>query len=253
MTSSATNVQLIAQQNIRDLIRAVAQNKWTMAYTDELALKISLVNSKIEIKNLIGKAYGFLCGAYISSVKDEPIYKLISKVQALSGKDIAAEVEKFKAAKSKELIASAEQLRAASLSDKRAVMRAVHVVGMPIAAAYLGTTTRCLNEFTNEHVRVIGDRYAGGYCLSIDEVFLIEQNKKWLGDSTSAVQVAERDQIKEDVFYHMLFVGADVACAYTDMTLPELSKNVAQGAQSRRPYRLSDLEKIRVAKLNATN
>lgn len=87
---------------------------------------------------------------------------------------------------------------------------------------------------------------------------MIEKNMNWFENmnwydgkaTTAAAQVtAEPD---ETAFDHLLYLDTEIACAYTDMTPTELSKAVRRSAQSRRPFRLSDLEKIRVAKLTVT-
>jgi hypothetical protein len=246
-----TTFQANAQNNLSNLLRAVSQTKWATAYAEEMALKASLINTKIEINSLIINAHNFLWGAYTSSIKDEPIHKIIEKVKKMSQKDIETQLAIFNMVNSKDLIAPVEQLGIAPPADKRAVLRAAQVVTAPVAAAYLGITTRALSKFTDDHFRVIGDSYAGGYCLSIDEVFLIEQNPRWLVGATSPNKAFDREHANETVFDHLLYVSTDVACAFTNLSPFELSKSARQSEQSRRPYRLSDLEKIRLAKLAA--
>lgn len=248
--SSVTTPQLIAQNNLRNLIRAASQIKWATAYVEKMALKASLINAKVEISSLVVDAHNFLWGAYTSSVKDEPIHKIIEKVKKMSQKNIEIQLAIFNTINSKDLIAPAEQLRMASPANKRAVLRAAPVVSAPIAAAYLGITTRAMNEFTGDHFRVIGDNYAGGYCLSIDEVFLIEQNPQWLKGAMSSNKVFDPEQANDNVFDHLLYVSTEMACAFTDLPPLELSKAARRSAQSRRPYRLADLESIRAAKLD---
>jgi hypothetical protein len=248
--TSFTTVHLTAQQNLRNLIRAVAQNKWALAYADLLALKSLLINEENETTSMISSTHSSLWGAYISSIKDDPVHKVIDKLKKLSKKNIEAQLVKFNSLHDKDLIAPIDQLRAASLADKRTVLRSVQLVGAPVAAAYLGIAPRTLSMFTERHAQVIGAPYARGYCLSIDEVFMIEQNPQWLAGAVSDKDVNNPNQGDGSVFDCLLYVSEEVACAFTDMTPRELGKAVTAGAQASRPYRLSDLEKIRAAKLD---
>lgn len=243
-----TTAHLIAQNNLRNLIRAVSQNKWASAYAEKMELKAALINAKVEISSLVINTHNFLWRANISWVKNEPIDKLIQKVKKMSQKDIETRLAIFDMINNKDLISPVEQLRLASPTDKREVLRAVPLVSAPVAAAYLGITTGAMNEFAHNHFRVIGDSYAGGYCLSIDEIFLIEQNPHWLVGATSSDKVLDLEQAN-DAFDRLLYVSTDVACAFTDLPPFELSQAAHRSAQSRRPYRLSDLETIRIAQL----
>lgn len=247
-----TSVQNIAQNNFRNVVRAVALNKWATAKTAHLTLQASLINRQIDINTMISAAYGYMWGAYIRSVKDEPIHKMINEVKTLTTKDIKVQVAIFRAFDGKDLADPVAQLSKAPLEDKRSYLRAAQVISAPVAAAYLGVTAGALSKFTTGHINVIGGRYARGYCLSMDEVFMIEENPQWLAGAASLKNVSNVNAVDDSAFDYLLYVGEDVACAFTDMTPSELSKAAKQGTQALRPYRLSDLEKIRVAKLNAT-
>jgi len=242
---------LIAQNNFCNAIHAVAMKKWTAVQVTYQKLQSSLINQKIDANATISATYGCMWGAYIRSVKDEPIRKLIDTVKKLTDKDVTAQIALFFAGQGKDLVDPVAQLRKAPLEDKRTYLRAIPVISAPVAAAYLGVTTGAINSFTAEHSRAVGDRYARGYCLSMDEVFLIEKNPQWLVGVVSPKGADEVEAFDNSAFDSLLYVGADLACAFTDMTLSELRKAVKVGPQAMRPFRLSDLEKIRVAKLNA--
>ena len=200
---------------------------------------------------MIIATYSYMWGAYVRSEKDKPIHKMINKVNQLTDKDIKAQVTDFFATQDHDLVDPVAQLKKAPLEDKRIYLRAVPIISAPVAAAYLGVTTAAVNKFTANHYHAIGDRYARGYCLSMDEVFLIEQNPQWLAGVQSQNDAGGVDAVEDGVFDCLLFLSEDVACAFTDMKPSELHKAAKAGVQALRPFRLSDLEKIRVAKLSA--
>jgi hypothetical protein len=240
-----------AQSNFRNLIRAVALNKWNTVSTAHLTLIASLINQKIDADTMISLSYGHMWGAYIYSQKDNPIRKMIGELTRLTENDIKLKVAAFKIFEGQDLVKPVAQMSKAPLEDKRAYLRTAQVISTTVSAAYLGITAGVLSKFTASHRNVIGGRYARGYCLSMDEVFLIEQNPQWLAGDVSHEHADEVKAVDANTFDYLVFVGEDVACAFTDMEPSELRKAVKVGAQTLRPYRLSDLEKIRVAKLNS--
>jgi len=246
-----TNVQLIAQNNFRNVVRAVTVNKWIALTSAYLALKASLINQQIDTDAMVRATHGQMWGASIDSAKEEPIRKMIDTVKKMTQKDIKMRIALFNVCGRDGQTDPVAQLCKAPLEDKRIYLRAVQVVSTPVGAAYLGITAGVLNQFTTDHMNVIGGRYARGYCLSMDELFLIEQNPKWLVCAMSENDVSEVKATDDRVFDYLLYVGEDVACAFTNMDPSELRKATKAGAQAMRPFRLSDLEKIRVAKLNA--
>lgn len=250
--ATATNLQQAAHHTIPQLLRALAQQKWAVAYADEMQLKASLITTKVEIKTLVTEAHNFLPRAYISDEKNVPVHKVMDKVTILTDKDIVAQLAAFKSQNRQNLPAPIEQLRLAQTVDKRAVLRSIPIINIPVAAAYLGTTAAALHQFATDHVNVIGAGYAGGYCLSIDEVFMIEQHLHWLEGKARPGHSRCPQQPDATVFDHFLYVDEFVASFYTDVGLLEIRKGANESTHIRRPYRLSDLEKIRVAKLTAT-
>jgi hypothetical protein len=248
---TATNLQQAAHHTIPQLLRALAQQKWALAYADEMQLKASLITTKVEIKTLVTDAHNCLPSAYISNEKNVPIYKVMDKVAILTDKDIVAQLAAFTSQNQQNLHAPIEQLRLAPTVNKRAVLRSIPIINIPVAAAYLGTTAAALHQFTSDHVNVIGASYAGGYCLSIDEVFMIEQHLHWLEGNARPGHSRCALQPDATVFDHFLYVDELVASFYTDVGMLEIRKGTSESAHVRRPYRLFDLEKIRVAKLNA--
>ena len=245
------NVQKNAHHAISQLLRALAQQKWALAYADEMKLKASLITTKVEINALVTAAHNFLPSAFISDEKNEPIYKVMEKVTMLTDKDIVAQLAAFMSQNQKNLHAPIEQLRLAPMVDKRAVLMSIPMINIPVAAAYLGTTSAALHQFTTDHANVIGASYAGGYCLSIDEVFMIEQHLHWLEGKARPSHSRRPQQLDARVFDHFLYMDELVASFFADAELPEIRKGTNESAHLGRPYRLSDLEKIRVAKLQA--
>lgn len=202
-----TTVQLIAQTNLRHIIRAAALKKWDIANTAYLVLQVSLIDQKIVTNTMLRATYGYMWGAYIHSVKDKPVYKMIDKVKQLTEKDIKGQIADFFAFEGKAMVSPMAQLQKAPLEDKRIYLRAVPVISAPVVAAYLGVATAAVNKFTADHYQVIGNRYARGYCLSMNEVFLIEQNPQWLAGEVSQKDGSEVKAVDDDTFDYLLYVG----------------------------------------------
>ena len=150
------------------------------------------------------------------------------------------------------------QLKAAPLHDKREVLRYMQIVSPAVSAAMLGTTEDFVNELKTceyEDCITFGGKYAGAHCYSIAELELIASNKVYVKDYayTSVFRKTSTNQLYDATLDYFLLVDMETAMAFTDMTKVELSANVPQVGHSRRPYRLAELEKIRVAKLNAAH
>lgn len=144
---------------------------------------------------------------------------------------------------------AAAMLQAVPLKEKREVMRYVKIVPTPVAAAYLGITEDMLNNMKTSSPFAFGAHFAGGHCYSLEELNLIAQNLHW---TCSWVYEKVAVQLPDDstVLDRVIMVDEYIATALTDTTAVELSKLLSTTEHTRRPYRLSDLEKIRVAKLN---
>lgn len=141
-------------------------------------------------------------------------------------------------------------LQAVSLKEKREVMRYVKIIPTPVAAAYLGITEDMLNDMKASSRFAFGAYYAGGHCYSLEELNLIAQNLQW---ACSWVYEKVAAPLPDDstVLDRVIMVDEYIATALTNTTAVELSKLLSTTEHTRRPYRLSDLEKIRVAKLNS--
>jgi hypothetical protein len=144
---------------------------------------------------------------------------------------------------------AAAMLQAVSLKEKREVMRYVKIIPTPVAAAYLGITEDMLNNMKARPPFLFGTQYAGGHCYSMEELNLIAQNLEWACDWIYE-KVPPLPDDDSTVLDRVVMVDEYIATALTDTTVVELSKLLSTTEHTRRPFRLSDLEKIRVAKLN---
>lgn len=148
------------------------------------------------------------------------------------------------------------KLKSVALKAKRNVLDTMAIIPTPTAAAYLGIPEVRLREM--KYKAMFGDVYMGRQCFSMDELALLAMNPGWVKYYTP---VASEEQIvlpNPAALYEMTFVDEDFACAYTDLDIYNLAKQ-AKPSQRRygtynikHQFRLSDLEKIRVAKLTAT-
>lgn len=139
----------------------------------------------------------------------------------------------------------------AKLDQKREILRYMKVIASPIAAAYLGMSEDSLNSLKNNKKNVFGSHYAGGYCYSMEELNLIARNHSWTDAWSRADydhEIAEGEVTSLD---QVVMVDLHVAVAFTNMSPIELSESVPHTSHIYRQYRLSDLEKIRLAKLKA--
>jgi hypothetical protein len=151
-----------------------------------------------------------------------------------------------------------DQLKAASLYEKRKVLRYMQIFSPAVSAAVLGTTEDFVNELKGpeyEDMVSFGGKYAGAHCYSMAELELVASNKVYVNDRayTSVFRKTSTTQLYDCMLDYVLLVDTETAMAFTDMTKAELNANVPQVGHSRRPYRLADLEKIRVAKLKASH
>lgn len=174
-------------------------------------------------------------------IKQEELYDALSESALQLAECVEAKTE-----------AAQDQLGAASLDAKREVLRYMKIIPTPIAAAYMGTTEDVLNKLKHREGSLFGADYAGSHCYSMEELNLIVNNPYWLA---TFYQFDERGQLEQphvtDLDY-VVMVDEQTAAAFTEMTPIDLATHARYTAQSRRPYRLSDLEKIRVAKLNTS-
>jgi hypothetical protein len=143
-------------------------------------------------------------------------------------------------------------LQIAELSQKREILRYMKVISSPIAAAYLGMSEDSLNRLKNEEKNVFGGDYAGGYCYSMEELNLIARNHGWTNAWSRADYDHDVPHVEVTSLDQVVMVDVCVAVAFTNMSPTELSESVPHTSHSYRPYRLADLEKIRMAKLAAS-
>ena len=148
------------------------------------------------------------------------------------------------------------KLKTASLAEKREVMRYMQIIPPAVCAAILGTSENAVNNMKNgtDSTRkpVLGKSYAGSHCYSMEELNLIANNLVWTyvqeyTEGHAAVQLDDATALDQ-----VVMVDVQTAMAMTDTTPEELAELVPFTLHPRRPYRLADLEQIRVAKLAAT-
>lgn len=145
------------------------------------------------------------------------------------------------------------QLKAASLGEKRQVLRYMHIVSPAVSAAFLGTSEDIANELkSSDSFGVpLGKNYAGSHSFSMAELELIADNTVWVecGDGISLKKA--QAAYDETILDHVTLVDEETAIAFTNLSSDELHAAVPRTSHTRRPYRLADLEEIRVAKMKA--
>lgn len=142
-----------------------------------------------------------------------------------------------------------QRLQEAHLTNKRNVLHTIPVVSTPVAASYLGVPPDALLTSENHCKAVLSLRYIGMTSYSMSDLQLIAENPHWMLPHVPKAQAGLQKGLRPVPAYQV-FVDWEVATAYTDMTLDELNKCVKKSTHPARPYRLSDLEMIRVTKLN---
>jgi hypothetical protein len=144
-------------------------------------------------------------------------------------------------------------LRDVALVHKRKLMDAMPIIPVPVGAAFLGVAEADLHDINSQSRGAFGDMYMRRRCNSMNELLLIAQNPGWLpyrSDSSPAL-VSPDSSVLDSVTY----VDIRTAAAFINMELDEVSEKVQSNGRFSYfygpTYRVSDLEKIRVAKLNA--
>ncbi|MCS0631664.1 hypothetical protein NX786_20260 [Telluria mixta] len=143
-------------------------------------------------------------------------------------------------------------LRDVPLADKRKLMDAMPIIPVPVGAAFLGVAEADLHDINSQSRGAFGDMYLRRRCNSMNELLLIAQNPEWLHDRVdSSALVLGNCRVLDSIIY----VDIRTAAAYTDMELCEVDNQVKSNGRFSYvygpTYRVSDLEEIRVAKLNA--
>lgn len=142
------------------------------------------------------------------------------------------------------------QLREASLHEKREVLRYAQIIPTAIAAAYVGVSEHALKEWASKNA-ALGTRYAGARSYSLAELKIIADNRFWIYSEILSCPPRSTTPDDEKSFDEVVMVDYDVAAAFTGLSYNDLLKQVPRNQLYNRPFRMSDLEKIRVAKLNA--
>lgn len=143
-----------------------------------------------------------------------------------------------------------QQLPETPLANKREVLRYAQIIPSAIAAAYVGVSEHALKKWASMY-KVFGKRYAGGYSYSLAELKIIAENRPWIYSEILFSKARSTAPDDEKLLDEVTIVDYDVAAAFTDLSYEEVLKHVPPNQMYNRLFRLSDLEKIRVAKLNA--
>ncbi|MQA23639.1 hypothetical protein [Rugamonas rivuli] len=145
-----------------------------------------------------------------------------------------------------------DQLNETALKDKRHVLGYAQIIPAAIAAAFLGLSEKNLTGW-QQCWSIFGKSYAGAHCYSLKELQMIAENRGQIYTGLVADDVRAVATVADTALDEVVMVEEEVAAAFANMSRKEISTQLPRNALMRRPYRLSDLEKIRVSKLNGTN
>lgn len=143
-------------------------------------------------------------------------------------------------------------LKAAPLTDKRNLLDSMPIINVPIGAAFLGVAEADLHDLNSHSGGVFGDMYMRRRCNSMNELLLIAQNPGWLRYRPDGLPPL--DSPDAAMLYEITYVDIWTASAYTNMSWDKMQKEVRANGSFHgwdRTYRVSDLEKIRIANLSA--
>ncbi|MYN47441.1 hypothetical protein GTP23_20560 [Pseudoduganella sp. FT93W] len=194
----------------------------------------------------------FTCDAiYVTHLRNDMItsemraaYSLIHKASHIM-KDAGAKIcEKIKS--------PLEMLREAPLEDKREVLRYAQIIPTAIAAAYIGVSEHALSAWYKD-LKVFGENYAGSHCYSLEELKMIASNRYWICSEIVPDDRRVTPSDDEKSLDEVVMLDYQFAAAFTDMTHEQMLEYLPRNQLSKRPYRLSDVEKIRIRKLNGTH
>jgi hypothetical protein len=142
-----------------------------------------------------------------------------------------------------------QNLKEAHLVNKWDVLRTIPVVSAPVSASYLGVSSDALLTCENHCKAVFSMDYIGAACYSVEDLQMIAENAHWVLPHVIKAPTDAQGRLMP-VPLHKVFVDWEVALAYTNSTMNELNKRVYKSTHPTRQYRVSDLEQIRIAKLN---
>lgn len=141
------------------------------------------------------------------------------------------------------------QLHNAPLEFKREILCYLQIIPITISAAFLGMSEKNLADW-QRYLSNFGQNYAGAHCFSLKELQIIGENRGQIPTGLVADDVRDSSSVADAALDEVIMVEGEVAAAFTSMSSKELRTKLPRNPLMRRPYRLSDLEKIRVAKLN---
>jgi hypothetical protein len=212
----------------------------------ELAAKAALMSQYMSKSELMKPVSKLAWDPYTSYAKREPFIRIIQGFEDEARMEMKAKI----ASTMVPLEQKIKELKAANLGDKHNVLQSLPIVSVPVGALYLGVNEADLHRLKYNCNGLFGARYLGRQCYSMEELQLIAQNPTWMHEYTMAKPQEEIELPKLAVLNHVTFVDWDIAKAFTNLTDSELSSQTRASYRNRRPYRLADLEKIRIAKLS---
>lgn len=142
-------------------------------------------------------------------------------------------------------------LKMAPSADKCIMLASMPIIDVQQAAGFLDLTELDFNHFIAFHHDIFGKCYMNRRRYSVDELMLIRSNPEWLSNyrkPRASVVAPMPDYL---LFGSFTVVEEKVAMAFCNITRDELPKVAHVISRNVLAYYLVDLDKIRVAKLEA--
>lgn len=143
-------------------------------------------------------------------------------------------------------IRSAAELSQAPLSVKRETLNAMAIVPVSVAASYLGVAKHTIYNLPYYAGIPPWDKYLGVQPMSINQIMLLAKNPEFCQRRHVEIQP---QACVDTILDHLIMVSEETAQAYINAPYAELLALTKRTYIYRPRFRLSDLEKIRVAKL----
>lgn len=212
-----------------------------------LETKASLMHEYMQKMDILKPFSTMAWNSYEPYEKRKPYIEILDNLE----KEASAALTVSRLSPALVLARKIEELELASVESKREILRSIPTIIVPVAAMYLGVKEVDLHRFKYSCKGLFGARYMNRQCYSMDELHLIAKNPEWMHEYTVA-KVQDADELPDlTALDDCIFLDKDLACGFTNMSDDELRGMVRRSYRKYAPYRLSDLEKIRVAKLNS--
>lgn len=142
-------------------------------------------------------------------------------------------------------------LKMVPLADKCIVLASMPIIDVQQAAGFLGLAELEFNHFIAFHHDIFGKSYMNRRRYSVDELMLIHSNPEWLSNYRKPRAPAAAPMPGYLLFGRFTVVEEKLAMAFCNITRDELPKVAHVTSRNILTYYLVDLDKIRVAKLEA--